>query len=66
MKNDSTKLWKTYGTKDVSLSPVTRKIIQENIATDDLVLDVGSAKCIFTRANYIIDILDYDERSTNK
>lgn len=59
-------IWKTYGTKQVSLDSKTRVKIQTKIKQGDKVLDVGSAKCIFTRANYIIDILDYEDRSTNK
>jgi len=58
--------WKTYGHKQVSLSEDTRKKIQESIRENDRVLDVGSAKCLFTRATHIIDILDYEEKTTNK
>ena len=58
--------WKTYGTKGVSLAEETRYKLQDIIKDTDNVLDVGSAKCVFTRANYIVDMLKYDERSTNK
>jgi ubiquinone/menaquinone biosynthesis C-methylase UbiE len=58
--------WNTHGDKQVSLDEATRRKIQEKIKDKDKVLDLGSAKCIFTRANYIVDILDYEDRSTNK
>ena len=58
--------WKTYGAKQVSMSIDTRGKIQESIGENDLVLDVGSAKCLFTRADYIVDILDFEDRTTNK
>lgn len=60
------KTWKTYGSKGVSLSEETRMEIQKRIKESDRVLDVGSAKCIFNRADYILDILSYEDRSTNK
>ena len=62
------KIWKTFTApgKRVSLSETTRRLIQEKIKDDDLVLDIAGAKCVFNRADYAIDIAGYEERSQNK